>query len=1063
MATGQADLLLRHLRRLGAGRSDRELLQCFAESHDQGAFAELVERHGAMVLRVCRNVLQHQQDAEDAFQATFLLLARKAGTMAWGESVAPWLHGVARHVALKARAAAACRRRHEGHAPAKPPADPFADLTVREAQVLLDEELGRLPDRYRGPLVHCYLQGQTQEEAARLLGWSKATVRRRLERGRDLLRNRLGRRGLTLTAALCAAVLAENRSTAAVPPALVAATSRAAVQRTSGIPVAGPIARLLAEGGRTYQLAPWKIGAALLLSIAAVGAVLLARPASEETGTPLSQAATEEQPRPAPEMPARTDRYGDPLPAGAVARLGALRLYHGSQVNWLVFSPDGKLVVSTGMDRNRLWETATGRELPLKPASQVGEIFAFRGQLLAAESDQRTGETRLRDLVTGKEVFAAAWEGGAMHIRDLARDKELSAEDVAAVRAAWKEGVGPRRGQDAVGGQRAVSPDGTILATVNVKGKEIRLQDARTEKDLPPLLGQPVEGGPMQLTFSPDGRLLASAYAGGATVGLWDLGTRKQVRLLQGKDYQVFRTLFSPDGKLLAGADGSSVTLWDVATGKPCHDFGHTYRINALAFAPDGRTLVSAATYTDAVIRLWDPLTGRQKDAWRGHQWGMDGLAIAPDGRLVASAGQDGTVRLWEFATGKEVRRLQGRRGMAVEVAFAPDGKTLASAAKGIVQVWDVASGQEIRAFDNLGRGYPLVTFSRDGKTFAVGDQGETGARLCDLATGKIVVRFGNVPPPAALPSQPRGRPAPVARVVFAPDGKPAATTSWSNSDGVLRLWDLPTGRELRQFVVVPPPTGRTSVFSFTFSPDGRTLAAGYADRTVRLWEVVSGQERASFEGHRAEVSGLAFSPDGSLLASGSIDRTILVWDVTGERLPARPQEQLDARRLGALWADLASNKARPAYQAEETLWAAGDQCVPYLEERLHPAVAVPGERLARLLTDLDSDQFAVREKASRDLLDCGDAAETALRKILAGQPSPELRRRAEALLEQLDPAHSSERLRELRAVEVLEHVGSPAARAVLEALSKGAPDARLTRDARAALDRLARRSTPAP
>jgi RNA polymerase sigma factor (sigma-70 family) len=1036
MASGQPDLLLQHLRRLVTGRgerevTDRELLRRFAVRHDQDAFAALVDRHGAMVLRVCSGVLRHRQDAEDAFQATFLVLARRAGSVRWQESVAPWLHGVARHVALKARAAAACRRRHEGQLPERPAADSFADLTIREAQALLDEELGRLPAAYRGPLVLCYLEGKTQDEAARELGWSKATLRRRLERGRELLRSRLGRRGLVLPAALCAAALCPEPA----PAALMAATADAAVRLAAGGVVAAPVARLVEEAGRAALVTPWKLAAALLLAgVAAAGVLVLAHPpgAGEQPAAPMpAQAATDTQ--------ARTDRYGDPLPDGAVARLGTLRFYHGSQVNWLRFSPDGKFIVSTGMDRNRLWETATGRELPLAEVSQVGELFVFRGRLLVAETNQRTGEAHMRDVANGTDLFAAAWQAGTMHIRDLTSDKELSPTEADKLRAAWKEGIGPRRGQDAAGGQRAVSPDGRILATVDVANKRIRLQDAHTQEDLPPLLDQPTEDGPMALAFSPDGRLLAAPYAGGPMVRLWDLTTRKEVRQLQGKDFQVFRTLFSPDGKVLAGADGSSVTLWDVASGKPCHDFGHSYCINAVAFAPDGKTLVSAATYTDPVIRLWDPLTGKQKAAWHGHVYGMDGLVFSPDGRLVASASQDETIRLWDFATGKEVRRLHGKRGMAVAVAFAPDGKTLASVSKGVLQRWDVATGREIRTFDDLGPTYPDVAFAPDGKTIAVGRQGGKTVQLRDLATGMEV---GGL----------RSTGSPVSRFYFSPDGKSLATTS--SNDATVRLWDLAAGRELRTFAAVPAPRDRADAFNCAFSPDGRTLAAGYADRTVRLWEVASGRERARFDGHRAEVSGLAFSPDGTLLASGSVDRTVLVWDVSGQRLAAGRR----GAALDTLWADLAAADTGRAFRAVQALEAAGDQTAAFLRERLRPAAGVEAGRLARLVKDLDGDRFEVREQAARDLLKLGDVSEPALRAALAGRPSPELRRRAESLLEQCDPAHSPERLRVLRAVEVLEHVGTPAARQVLEVLCQGAPEARLTREARAALYRLARR-----
>src|SRR5262249_22196880 len=164
-------------------------------------------RHGPMVLATCRRVLRHAEDAEDAFQAAFLILARKAGSIRRSESVGGWLHRVAYRLALKARAGAARRRRPLARGEPMTFADPTAAAAGQEAQALLDEELQRLPERYRSALVLCYLEGLTQEAAARRLGWSKGTLRRRLGQGRELLRRRLIRRGLAPSAALAATLV----------------------------------------------------------------------------------------------------------------------------------------------------------------------------------------------------------------------------------------------------------------------------------------------------------------------------------------------------------------------------------------------------------------------------------------------------------------------------------------------------------------------------------------------------------------------------------------------------------------------------------------------------------------------------------------------------------------------------------------------------------------------------------------------------------------------------------------------------------------------------------------
>src|SRR5262249_8005060 len=143
--------------------------------------------------------LHHEQDAEDAFQATFLTLARKAATIRKQDSVGSWLHGVAVHLALQAKTAAARRQLFEKQTLARSSRDPLAEISLREAQTVLDEEMARLPEKYRAPLVLCYLEGTTRDEAAQQLGWSLGTLKRRLEQGREMLRGRLARRGLTLS------------------------------------------------------------------------------------------------------------------------------------------------------------------------------------------------------------------------------------------------------------------------------------------------------------------------------------------------------------------------------------------------------------------------------------------------------------------------------------------------------------------------------------------------------------------------------------------------------------------------------------------------------------------------------------------------------------------------------------------------------------------------------------------------------------------------------------------------------------------------------------------------
>ncbi len=303
MASGTSGTVLRQIQTLldagtAAGLSDGELIARFVDGRDgpatvaSVAFAALVERHGPMVLKVCRDGLRDGHDAEDAFQATFLVLARRAGSIRRRESVGPWLYGVALRVAGGARAAAARRRRHERRGAVMigkvdRPDDPGRPDEGEGAA--LHEEVGRLPERHRAAVVLCYLEGLTHDEAASRLGWPVGTVRSRLAWARDRLRARLTRRGLAPTAGLLAAAPPGGWALPCVPPALAEATIRAAIGASAGTV---PAAVLLMAGGalRSLTMARWKlIGielvAAGLVAGAGVG-VVAGRQSPAEKGDP---------------------------------------------------------------------------------------------------------------------------------------------------------------------------------------------------------------------------------------------------------------------------------------------------------------------------------------------------------------------------------------------------------------------------------------------------------------------------------------------------------------------------------------------------------------------------------------------------------------------------------------------------------------------------------------------------------------------------------------------------------------------------------------------------------
>lgn len=465
--------------------------------------------------------------------------------------------------------------------------------------------------------------------------------------------------------------------------------------------------------------------------------------------------------------------------------------------------------------------------------------------------------------------------------------------------------------------------------------------------------------------------------------------------------------------------------------------FRHGDQVISVTFSPDGKTLISGGQGRS--IRLWDLDSGKERLRCEGHPGQVWTVAYSPDGKLLASASEDRSIRLWDPATGKEIRLLQGHFGAVWSVAFAPDGKTLASASEdGTVRLWDPSNGKEIRRYESHHGGVWPLAFAPDGKTLASGGKDGT-IRVWETFTGKEVRQL-------------LGHHGAVWPLAFAPDGKTLASGGWQ--DQSIRLWEVATGKERS---LLRHPGG---VKYLALSPDGKTLASGGGDGTTRLWEVATGKERRRFGGHQSQVMSVAFSPDGKRLASGSSDTTALVWNLTsGKSEAVAPADKGAGKKVEALWTELAAEDAAKAHQVIWTMVSTPLETVPFLQAHIQPFGPIDGQRIHQYIADLDHDQFLLREQASKELEKVGKLADPALRKALLDPPSLEVRRRVERLLERLDgPLLSPDLVRLVRSLEVLEYIGSRDAQKTLQTLAQGAPDAWLTQEAKAALDRLARR-----
>jgi RNA polymerase sigma factor (sigma-70 family) len=975
MVSGPIGPVLEHVRQLlmartTEGLNDGQLLRQFIAHRDETAFAALLQRHGPMVLGVCRRVLGPGHDVEDVFQATFLVLIRKAPSIAKQDMLGSWLYGVAYRLAVRTRSNTTKRRARERRA-AEPAAEPSAPAGAlrREERQLLDEELHGLPEKYRAPLVLFYLEGKSRDEMARQLGWKEGTVAGRLARARRLLQKRLARRGVAMAAALAAAGLAEGKATA-FPVALGQATLRSAGQVASGQTLAGaPGAALhLADRFlRSLALARlrWGMLAALLLVLVVAGAHLIVRPADKK----LPSSPSLESPRatiplhPEPAAQKHLDVLGDALPEGAVARLGSTRGRHTRWPTAMAFSADGRLVATRAEDEAvRVWEAATGKEVHAftrNPRVRWSGYwcFAFTPNGRSLVTGSGNGWLRYWDLGTGQETQRVAT--GQVGVRALAfsADRRLLVTGGEDNRICLRH---PSSGQlirrlEATPDDRLMledmvfSPDNQTLAVIRRSppdqglGQVVEFWNVGTGKRF--VRGQGGFTLPV-LAFAPDGKTFAwKAYEG--VVSVRQTKTGREMRRLAGNDWGTRGLAFVADGQTLAVASQKAVELWDVASGQRVRAMTDSAAMSCLALSHDGHTL--AAADRDGNLGLWNVATGKTLlPARLGHRGDVTDVACSPDGKTMATAGADGTIRLWERSSGREIRRwaipakaTRFYKG-PTSLAFHPDGRTLASGGGDqVMRLWEVATGKEIRHWTDPqapAEGRHAVAFAPDGRLLASRD---AGGNVCLWTPGGQLVRrlrAGNPRPanPQAFAYFEAGS------LAFSPDGKllacaPAAT---------IQVWEVATGRELPRLQGQPP-----YALVIAFSPDSKTMASANTEDLVRLWSVATGKEIGQVTGPTLEsgrldtaagrrdrypektrlgwqvgdqFTALRFSADGRTLFGSRFDGVVYVWDVGGRRLLRRVYGHKDHVLALALSEDgrlLASASADTTVLVWDTRW----------------------------------------------------------------------------------------------------------------------------------------------
>jgi WD40 repeat protein len=996
-----------------------------------------------------------------------------------------------------------------------PQAEQMDDLTWQELRSLLDEEIARLPEKCRTAIVLCYFEGKSHEQAAKELGWPKRTLTNRLERGRELLRQRLVKRGITLSAGLVATVLGEKAVGAEVGAMLTINTVKGAMAIAAGKSASGGCfsagAVALAEEtlGAMLAVKMKLVVVVVALGLAFGGAGLAGyggfgekeQPAkAEPPQTPLAK--VEKRDLQNKNAPVATDLYGDPLPKGALARLGTVRFRHGEGSHTVAYLDAGRVLAVGGhFDFGVcLFDAGTGQPLDRIPIGAIANRGAFStdGKMLLTG-----GEMRLIDIPGRKEV------------RQLEAGRKSEAPECPV----------------------AFSPDGQLVVGIHqirayVASGVINLWDVRTGNMIRALNGhtEPFTA----VAFSPNGKVLVSG-ANDNSLRVWDVETGKELRRIQA-ERNILSVAFSPNGKCFASAElnypdstknnSCLIRFWQVETGKLLRQVEEeeSYSMAGIVFSPDGKLLAWAGN--TGMIRLWDVDTGQQVLRWQGPKFAIRCLAFSPSGKELATLGIS-AVQRWDVATGKEIGPSVSHTGRLNALQFTAAGKTLLSCGNdGKVIEWDTLTGRSRRfLFDKPIWPDPTsmrsVVFSSDGKTVAVSDPNwpnnnrfylwdcTTGKEAQELKApvgsfvgfqfspdGKFLASLGDevtdiweVATGKLLHSLRGGIWSPV----FSPDSKLLATCSGGNLRRTIILWDVETGKELRrwdspQYQVFAlifgsdskslASSGPGSVYvwstntckelmrfsvnefveSVNFSPSGRVIAitqrGHLAPCLVSLWEVPSGERINGIESPQGDFSAVAFAPDGRTLATGGEDSTILIWNLASlDKATSSPTGPLTAKELDNLWSDLAGN-ARQADQAIWKLALAPQQSVPALKQWLQ-VVSAPAAQVAKLLADLDSDRFAAREKAAQSLDAMGYTAEAAMRNVVANNPALEMRQRLEPILANRDRAA----LRPLRAIDALEQAGTAEARQVLELLANEAPNPRVAEAARAAAQRLTMRT----
>jgi WD40 repeat protein len=617
------------------------------------------------------------------------------------------------------------------------------------------------------------------------------------------------------------------------------------------------------------------------------------------------------------------------------------------------------------------------------------------------------------------------------------------------------------------------------------------------------------------LAFSPDGKTLAAREWSKEFI-LWDCTTGKLLHEPETDDDRVWCLCYSPDSRwIVTGSNHGRVRLWDVTTGKLQRKLlGHDVCIHSLAWSPDSKRV--AASCEDGSVRVWDIASGKEAFDFEGHRMRNVQARFSRDGKQIISicgfnsnpnrSAEERTFRFWDSTTGKAFGQVALDRKEFLPFCLSGDGRVLFVIDEGKITKRNLVTGR-VDTVLGLPADYYVYRGSADGRYLAANtadywdkeerDLGRNFIRVVDTTTGKRVLALD-------------GKKGEYFVCDFTPDGHFLAVNTFRNElvdsaprpsfdlkESYLTLWELGTDRKIRRPSLLPkkwganapwpsrdklspglhlaltrgkdgvelrelatngkvsePSAGSWQPESWAFSGDGRFIAVGNEKGQILLWSVFPPKNLVTLSGHAAAVTSLRFSPDARRLVSGSDDTTILSWDVSRWTAVAAKPVPLGTNAV-KLWNDLADADAAKGCAAIGELLGSPKETVAFLRRDLRPADGAGERKLLQLVTDLESDQFAVRQQATVQLQKLGFMAVSALEKALRGAPTLEKRRRVEQLLARLQTQPlSGDSLRATRALQVLEVLGTANAMELLGVLASGEQAAWLTHEAALSLER---------